>query len=249
MKKALLTIGFALSVIAAQAQDFRLGITGGLNSTWLLNQNVFDQNDGLDVASTFGGRFGIEGIYSFTEKVGFSLGVNFISGHNQKYTGDNNGPIKLNGDSKTMLKYIDVPLMFRLTSGNGSYFELGPQLGFLSSAKEDFKSDVNSAFDYSGKDVKFGFNSTNVAFVFGFGADIDVSESIYVTTGLRLGYGFTDSTIEFDSVDEYNNENKDNLENTSVYGANTNDKGVWDYQETNRAFAGLHLGVSYKFTK
>ena len=89
MKKALLTLGIALAAMTTQAQDFRLGITGGLNSTWLLNQNVFDQNDGLDVASTFGGRFGIEGIYSFSEKAGVSLGLNFISGHNQKYTGDN----------------------------------------------------------------------------------------------------------------------------------------------------------------
>ena len=50
MKKALLTLGIALAAMTTQAQDFRVGITGGLNSTWLLNNNVFDANDELDVA-------------------------------------------------------------------------------------------------------------------------------------------------------------------------------------------------------
>jgi len=252
MKKALLTLGLACITITTQAQDFRLGLTGGLNSTWLLNQNVFDQNDGLDVASTFGGRFGIEGIYSFNEKAGFSVGVNFISGHNQKYTGDNNNPISLNGDAKTMLRYIDIPVLFRLTSGGGSYFEIGPQIGILSSAKEDYESKDNS-YNFSGADVKNGFNATNVALVFGFGADIDVSENIYITTGLRLGYGFTDATKEYASVVEFVTDNPDYLTEDNLYlstlAAHTSDKGEFDYQATNRAFAGLHLGVSYKFSK
>jgi hypothetical protein len=252
MKKALLTIGFALTVIAAQAQDFRIGITGGLNSTWLLNQNVFDQNDGLDVASTFGGRFGIEGIYSFNEKAGVSLGLNFISGHNQKYTGDNGNPVSLDGDAKTMLRYIDIPILFRLTSGSGSYFEIGPQIGILSSAKEDYESQ-DGTYSFSGADVTNGFNPTNVALVFGFGADIDVSENIYITTGLRLGYGFSDVTKEYASVDEFLTDNPNYLTDDNLYlstlAAHTDDKGNFDYQPTNRAFAGLHLGVSYKFSK
>lgn len=252
MKKALLTIGFALSVIAAQAQDFRLGITGGLNSTWLLNQNVFDQNDGLDVASTFGGRFGIEGIYSFSEKAGVSFGLNFISGHNQKYTGDNGNPISLNGNAKTMLRYIDIPVLLRLTSAGGSYFEIGPQIGILSSAKEDYKS-TDGDISFSGANVKGGFNSTNLALVFGFGADIDVAENVFITTGLRLGYGFTDATNEYDSVDDFEEANPDFLTEGNIYlttlAAHIDDKGNFNYQPTNRAFAGLHLGVSYRFTR
>jgi hypothetical protein len=250
MKKALLTLGIALAAMTTQAQDFRLGITGGLNSTWLLNQNVFDQNDGLDVASTFGGRFGIEGIYSFSEKAGVSLGLNFISGHNQKYTGDQTG---LDGDAKTKLRYIDIPVLFRLTSGGGSYFEIGPQIGILSSAKEDYESQ-DGKFTYSNADVKSGFNATSVAFVFGFGADIDVSDNIYITTGLRLGYGFTDATNEYSSLDEFSDDNPnydpiDGPSYISTLSAHINDEDQLDYQPTNRAFAGLHLGVSYKFSK
>jgi hypothetical protein len=235
--------------MTTQAQDFRLGITGGLNSTWLLNKNVFDQGDDLDVASTFGGRFGVEGIYSFSEKAGISLGLNFISGHNQKYTGDLG--TNVNYDAKTMLRYLDIPVLFRLTSGSGSYFEIGPQLSILSSAKQDYtlSPDPNKT-SYSGEDVKWAFNSTNVALVFGFGADIDVSENVYITTGLRLGYGFTDVTKEFKSEEEYDAANpNDDVDGFTTLAAHINDDDELDYQPTNRAFAGLHLGVSYKFSK
>ncbi|MGR6086615.1 MAG: porin family protein [Arcticibacter sp.] len=252
MKKALLTLGIALAAMTTQAQDFRLGITGGLNSTWLLNDNVFSANDGLDVASTFGGRFGLEGIYSFNEKVGMSIGLNFISGHNQKYAGDQTF---LDGDLKTKLRYIDIPLMFRLTSGSGSYFELGPQIGILSSAKEDFKSNDGQE-SWSDVDVKSSLNTTNVAFVFGFGADIDVSENIFITTGLRLGYGFTDVTKDYPTTQDFLNDNPDYVNNDAIYLTSvaaqqeiTDNGATHDYKATSRAFAGLHLGVSYKFSK
>src|SRR5687768_17252799 len=123
MKNALLTIAVVITALSAQAQSFRLGVSGGVNSTWLMNKNVFDANDGLDIATTLGGRIGLDAIYSFSEKVGISVGFKFLSGHNQKYSGDEG---YLNGESKTKLRYFDVPVLFRLTSSGGTYFELGP---------------------------------------------------------------------------------------------------------------------------
>jgi hypothetical protein len=247
MKKALLTLGIAISTLSIQAQDIRVGLTGGLNSTWLLNKNVFDQGDNLDVASTFGGRIGIEGIYSFSEKAGVSLGINFLSNNSQKYTGD---VLNFNYDVKTKLSYIDIPVLFRLTSSGGTYFEIGPQIGLLTSATQDSSSSAPGAISYSGKDVKYGYNSTNFALVFGFGADIDVSENIYITTGLRLGYGFSDVTKEFSTDAEFDNALPvGGVQSFSTNAANTDDKGNFNYEATNRAFGGLHLGVSYKFAK
>ncbi len=88
MKKALLTIAIVIASISTQAQgSFRIGISGGVNSTWMMNKNVFDYDDALDVSATFGGRFGIDAIYSFSEKAGVGIGFNFISRNSQKYQG------------------------------------------------------------------------------------------------------------------------------------------------------------------
>ncbi len=248
MKKALLTIAVAIVALSTQAQSFRLGISGGVNSTWLMNKNVFDANDGLDIAATFGGRVGIDAIYSFNDKVGVGIGFNFLSRNSQKYTGDE---AFLDGDLTTQLNYFDVPITFRLTSTGGTYFELGPQFGFLTSAKETYEGDVASAFDYEDYSVKGAFNTTNVALILGFGADIDVSENVFITTGIRLGYGFSDVTKEYESSEEFLSDNPDAAFSNAFYltsvAAQIDDDGDLNYEKTSRVFGGLHLGVSYKF--
>jgi opacity protein-like surface antigen len=245
MKKALLTVVVILAALSVQAQSFRIGVSGGVYSTWLMNKNVFDQDDRLDIASSFGGRFGIDAIYAFNDKAGLSVGFNFISGHNQKYTGEDKN---YDYDYKTKLRYLDVPILFRLTSSGGTYFEIGPQIGLLMSAEEDYENSISPSSNYSGQNVKDGFNSTNIAALIGFGVDIDVTENLYITTGIRLGYGFTDVTKEFsidDDLDvELPNENADYL---TTISAHIDDDQQFNYEKTSRVFGGLHIGVSYKF--
>jgi len=255
MKKALLTIAVVIVALSVQAQNVRIGVSGGVNSTWLMNKNVFDQNDGLDIAATFGGRFGIDAIYSFSEKIGIGIGFNFVSRNSQKYTGDKtiNGPgIVLPGDLTTKLNYFDIPIMLRLTSSGGTYFEIGPQFGFLTKAEETFEGDGNSTFDYSDYDVKNAFESTNIGLVLGFGVDIDVTENIFITTGIRLGYGFSDVTKEYSSGTEMLIDNPDAAFPPYAYylttsAAHTDDGGDFNYEKTSRVFGGLNIGVSYKF--
>jgi len=248
MKKALLTIAIVIAALSIQAQSFRLGVSGGVNSTWLMNKNVFDANDGLDIAATFGGRFGIDAIYSFNDKIGVGIGFNFISNNSQKYTGDETG---LNGDLTTKLNYFDVPLMLRLTSSGGTYFEIGPQFGFLTKAEETYENDDVSSFDYDDFDVKNSFEKTNIALVFGFGVDIDVTEKVFITTGLRLGYGFSDVTKEYENELEFIIDNPESINGDAFYlttlAAHTQDDGDFKYEKTSRVFGGLHIGVSYKF--
>lgn len=242
MKKVLLSLIVFLYALSVQAQGFRVGMSGGINSTWLMNKNVFDQDDGLDIASSFGGRLGIDAIYAFSEKTGISIGFNFISTHNQKYSGENKGPIHLNGDSKTKLNYLDIPILFRLTSSSGTYFEIGPQIGILNSAKLDY--DETNGISYSNLNIKNGFNSTNVALILGFGVDIDIVEKLYITTGLRLGYGFSDVTKEYSTNTEMD---INTIDESPTYFAHIDDNNQFNYEKTTRVFGGLHLGVSYKF--
>lgn len=242
MKKVLLTVIVFLFALSAQAQGFRIGMSGGINSTWLMNKNVFDQGDDLDIASSFGGRLGLDAIYSFNDKIGLSVGINFISTHNQKYTGENSSG-SYSYDAKTKLNYLDIPILFRLTAQSGPYFEIGPQIGILGSAKEDFEESPNSGDNYTNYNVKNGFNTTNVALILGFGVDIDVLEKLYITTGLRLGYGFSDVTKEYGSSTELYN----STESFTTNAAHIDDNNQFNYEKTTRVFGGLHLGVSYKF--
>lgn len=248
MKKALLTIAIIAASISVNAQNVRIGVSGGVNSTWLMNKNVFDQDDALDIAATFGGRFGIDAIYSFNEKLGLGIGFNFVSRNSQKYSGDASG---LDGDLTTKLNYFDIPIMLRLTSSSGTYFELGPQFGFLTKAEESYENDKTSAVNYDDYDVKNAFESTNIGLVLGFGVDIDVTENIFITTGIRLGYGFTDVTKEYDSVNDFIADNPDYLTSTAGYittlAAHLDDNGDFKYEKTSRVFGGLNIGVSYKF--
>ncbi len=253
MKRALLTVVILFAALSIQAQNVRLGLSGGVNSTWLMNKNVFDANDELDIAASFGGRLGIDAIYSFSDKIGVSVGFNFISTHNQKYTGESpNGDVKI--EVKEKLKYFDIPLLFRLTSSSGTYFEIGPQFGFLTKAEEDFEMTPSSPFfpNYEGDEHDESYEKTNIAVILGFGVDIDVTENIYITTGLRLGYGLTDVTKEYSSEAAlWAAESQDLISYPNYWAhytdADTGNNSQFSYEKTSRVFGGLHLGVSYKF--
>jgi opacity protein-like surface antigen len=254
MKKALLTIAIVITAFTIQAQDIRLGINGNINSTWLMNKNVFDADDELDVASTFGGTFGVDAIYNFSEKAGISVGVNFISTTNQKYEGEDDGS-SIDFESKVKLHYIDIPLLLRLTSSGGTYFEVGPQFSFLGKATEDLETTPSfpEPFNYTDKDVKASFEKTNIALVLGFGVDIDVTPNIFITTGLRLGYGFSDVTKEFDNETELSAADDEQDLAFPTYwahyeNANTQNGDEFKYEKTQRVFGGLHIGLSYKFS-
>jgi hypothetical protein len=235
MKKVLLTMALVLSVVATQAQNFRLGVGGGINNTWLANTNVSDQGDELDFAVTFGGSFGLEGLYNFTEKAGVSIGF-LYSGHNQKYEGEFLGE---DFETKVKMRYLDIPLLFRVTSTSGTYFEVGPQFGFLMKAEEE----AEILGETETEDTKDQFNSSNVAAIIGFGVDIDASENIIISVGLRLGYGFSDVTKEYGSAAELTADG----EGTPTTWAHYDNEGDFGYEPTSRIFGGLKLGVSYVF--
>lgn len=246
MKKLILVSVFFFAAGMANAQFFRIGPAFGINSTWLVNTNVSDHCDDLDFAATFGGQFGIEGQYYFKDNLGVSFGL-LLTGHNQKYSGDLGSNVTY--DAKTMLRYLDIPILLRFGGGEkGAYFEFGPQFGFLMSAKDEFKTSPTSILDWTDKDRKKNFNSTNLAAVLGFGVDIEASENIIISTGLRLGYGFSDMTIEYSEIEYAALTATDNMGfSTGAAHIKQGDSGgdKFGYAKTARAFGGLHIGVIF----
>lgn len=91
-------------------------------------------------------------------------------------------------NTKIMLNYVNIPLMLKYTDASGFFGELGPQIGFLTSAKS--KINGNTA------DIKDLFKSTN--FSLGIGAGFNFTSSVGV--GLRYNLGL--SNISEDTNDD-----------------------------------------------
>lgn len=243
MKKTLTLILLLCSSQLIQAQEgLRLGLKGSYMSTWLFNKNVSDAGNELDYASTFGGTIGIQGVYMFAETYGINVEI-VSAGHNQKYTGDDNG---VTADLELKMRYIDIPVLFRVASEKGPYFEIGPQFSFLGSAKES--ATINDVKLYSDEDFKDNFNGFGLAAVLGFGVDIKLTDMVNLSTGLRFGYAFTDATKEFTQTEAAQKFGNDELSFVAL-SAHTNQQGAFDYAKTSRAFGGIQLGLQVNLSK
>ncbi|MFN8153080.1 MAG: porin family protein [Bacteroidia bacterium] len=249
MKKIILVAALIAGFTSAQAQEgVRLGVKGSYFSTWLFNKNVSDQDASLDYASTFSTTFGAQAVFMFAETYGMSAEI-VAASHKQKYDGLVGNSDDLPFTNEIKLNYIDIPVMFRVSSPKGPYFELGPQFCLLTGAKETFTLENDPLnFSYTDKDVKDDFNGFGVAGVLGFGIDIKLSEMINLTTGLRFGYMFSDATTEYTEAELDNLGEKASM--VSAYSHYTADSpSKFDYKASNRVFGGLQLGLQFQLGK
>lgn len=224
MKKLIgLTFLLFISQIKAQDLGFQLEgqVKGMMSSTWLLNNNISDKGAEQDYAPGWGTTFGL-GINGYFKSVG--LGVEILGGtHKAAYKG-----VILGSDytSEVQLKQFQIPILLKFRGDNGGYFEIGPQINMISSARYTYDGLINST-----SDVKSRYqNYTSV--VMGFGANIQLLKSIPLglLIGMRLNYGFQDAK----GVDALNFD----LSNSIFYPT---------YEKTMAVSAGLQLGLSYKF--
>ena len=232
------------SVQLVQAQEgIRLGVKGSYNSTWLFNNNISDAGDDLNYKPAYGGSFGLQAIYMFSDAYGISADL-LYSGQNSKYE-DSESAQYLN---ELKLNYIDLPILFRVSSEKGPYFEIGPQFSFLAGAKESYSDKLIPGDSYSDKDFKDNFNGFGVSAVLGFGVDIKLTEMINLTTGLRFGYMFSDATKEY-SAEEALDAAFDGDLSFVAASSHINDEGDFDYTKSNRVFGGLQLGLQFNLAK
>ena len=253
MKKITLVVVLIASTLIMNAQEFKVGMGGGIYSTWLVNKNVSDQGDDLDFAATFGGQIGLNMQYYFKDNLGLNFGLLF-TGHNQKYTGDYGTTPSSGFEAKTKMRYLDIPFLLRMGGGaKGAYFEFGPQFGLLMSAQDEYTAEPTNPYlpNWSGIDRKDDFKGSNIAFVLGFGVDIDASENVLITTGLRLGYGLGDVTKEYKEAEvELKSSTFPPAIGASTYWAHIKqgDSGgdTFKYASTARAFGGLFVSVLFK---
>ena len=147
MKKLMLIAGAGLLLGASQQAHAQYRGRGGNVSLGLKAGASLTDIAGKDV--NYDNRFGFHaGIFA---NIGFARLFAFQPEviYSQK-GGRNPG----NNDAGVRLHYIDVPLAFHVNT-DGFFFEAGPQIGFLLSAKDESGSVSTTSNRY--KDVDFGY--------------------------------------------------------------------------------------------
>ena len=151
-----MTIGFA------NAQETKFGVKAGLNLS------SFSGESDLQVRPSFyvGGLVEIK----INEK--FSVQPELVySSQGTKYKNDS--------DYTSKVDYLNIPVMAKYLVAKGFSIEVGPQIGFVTSAQDTYKG--------LSQDTKEYISSTD--FSLGFGAGYDVTENINI--GLRYNVGLT----------------------------------------------------------
>ncbi len=183
MKKVIYAVVFVLSISAVYAQG--IGLKAGLN---MANQSVKVMGISASANSLMGFHFGVVGEFGLSESLYFSPGL--------LYSGKGS---KTEGDDKTIVSYINIPLdlvaKFNL-GGPKALFRVGPDIGYAISGKN--KGD---GYDV---DIEFGSDEDQMKrldFGLNIGAGIDIS-------ALQIDLTYTIGLADLTNVDEYKMKNK-----------------------------------------
>ncbi len=165
MKKIIITLLFAGASLYSFAQtQFALGIKGGPNFANINTQESAGENYKARTGFHLGAFALIKG-----QKVGFQPEVLFSQqGSKFKYSGS--------PDLKANFSYVNVPLIVKLYTIAGINLQVGPQIGFLTSAKwEDYDENTKVVTEH---DIKENFKSTDFSLALGVGWDLPLGLSI-----------------------------------------------------------------------
>ena len=178
MKNSFLILVFLAGGISlAHSQEFSLGPTVGVNSSWI--DDVPGDNEAM-----IGFNAGLTMVYSTEEHWG--VGVDL------KYSTEG-GDTKLRGlNGKSDLNYVRVPLKviyFFNNFGNDlrPKIYLGPSFGFLVGGKTD-RFLESSTVEVDSKDIYEDFDA---GIVFGTGINYRVSPGAWLNLDLAYGHGIT----------------------------------------------------------
>ncbi|MCC3155609.1 PorT family protein [Hymenobacter sp. 15J16-1T3B] len=163
MKKTALALALLLGAAAhgAQAQSIKLGLKLGPTLS-----NYYGEDKG-DSKYLLGINGGVTANFAFSDMLSVQPEVLYSTkGHGYN----------VSGGGHDRISYIDVPLLLRIDA-DGPFFELGPQIGFLTKAES--KPDNAPAF-------ALNYQKVDVGAVLGLGYQADNGLSL----GLRYNPGF-----------------------------------------------------------
>jgi hypothetical protein len=199
---------------------FEVGLKAGLNNTWIIIDNELQNNEHHNhqfmIKPLGGASIGMK----FTDNASLML-EGFYSRQGAKFdlTDGNDGGNKI-GEKEIKLDYLVVPLLIKYTSvGETRFaFQIGGQMAFLLSGEETNTFDKSGTIEnsYTGGPRAYTqgkyllattdadketpetgkFNKKDFNVVADIGLERELSESAYISLGLRLAYGFKDIRAE-----------------------------------------------------
>ncbi|MCV2484193.1 PorT family protein [Flavobacterium sp. SH_e] len=179
MKRIILSAIAVMMCAFANAQELKYGVKGGLNLS-----NFTGDTDGVNLKSKAGFDFG--GFVEIKLSDKFSIQPELLystQGSKAKDQVQQVDDILYNADVCFNLSYLNMPVMFKYYVADKFNVEVGPQIGFLTSAKTKTTLD-----GYSGShemDVKDIFESIDFGLNLGTGYDF----TDHLSVGLRYNLG------------------------------------------------------------
>jgi hypothetical protein len=232
MKKIIIPVLLCIITTKVYCQGMEssltIGVLGMGKNTWLMNNNIFDRpNSEQEVEASLGTSFGINMSVYFTKNVGIGLDVLYAT-HNQKFNGTTDVITKTPYNSKVHFSSIDIPLYLRLSTNGGAYFELGSYFSMITGA--NYTQESSLALFNGSKDIKAFSSTFNAAPLLGLGIDINLTDNLILSPGLRFSYGLSDvAGVDGQGVE---------LSNTIRYPS---------YKKTHTLSGGLLVSVVYRF--
>ncbi len=239
MKKILLSFSFLtfLTFNSLAQKGFHAGIEGSYNTVWIINQNSYGRPE-YDYVLDMGGAFKLDVGYNFTNHIGVQTGFTSFKG-GQKYE-DSHGTGVLR---EVKMSYSGVPILFKLIGGESKvkfYFLIGPQLSFLS--KAELTGNYIAADPTTLTNGKVRFEKSNSGLNFGLGADVSVTDFLYINAGMSFLYGFSD-------INAASGSGPDSYQNTSWTSWRFPSPNTGTYEKSNMANGGFSIGVHYILNK
>ncbi|MBN2173727.1 MAG: PorT family protein [Bacteroidales bacterium] len=226
-----------------KGKEIVLGLGGALTSTSIINQNFYGEPE-IDFAPKMGYGVQFTAGYYFNEYIAVVAEIQY-SAQGQKYEGkqaftDPNTGIAYNFtkvERDIKLSYLNIPLFFKYTFGTHKAkfrFLVGPQLGYLLEATQDYIRDGKKIgteitnldgkdFVTDAGDITERFESIDFSFALDVGTDIYFTKQLFLTAGFRGNYGFMDI-------------------NATAYRLNDISG---EYSPSHNLWGGLYIGINY----
>lgn len=188
MKKLIIIVAaLVLSGSIFAQKGLEVGVYATPQSTWIFNQQDFDEGDALNFRSTIGYTVGANLGFNFTNSIGIRTGLAY-SRQGQNYIND-----FVDIPSATKLSYLKIPVLLKFNSdpqaATAFLATLGVDMGILSGGRfsvdgEDISTDFLDPKDY--------YNAFDLSAVVGFGLQARLDSRLNLNFMLRFSYSVID---------------------------------------------------------
>lgn len=236
MKKLILILSviFVFPLFSVSQSSMNFGVNGTYFTSWMINQNIYGLPEmEYDLKLSYGGMF--NATYNINNNIGLQFEFDY-SLRGQNYDGFQN---KIPASREITLTYYEIPILFKYM-GKGSKlrfrFLAGPYFGMLKAAEQEYLLNGQDPNYYitpigstdtvkaSEPDILDRFNKSDIGVILDVGADIILSENLFLNAALRFNYGFKDVNIAEWQI--------------------KNQKG--EYDATTNFSGGVVIGINYK---